>query len=163
MATRKHSRPGGNRPRTHPSPTPAPSGTRSARLGARKARSVKPSATPRRKPTASKPPRLPPAIEIALDDQRSSLEIAISLLYCLHATLRYQDEGASLTEGEAVDDAAEMADPADVTALLLVRLNSVHTALESTELVKANVDPETVRLTEMARELGTGSNEQEAP
>jgi hypothetical protein len=63
-------------------------------------------------------------------------------------------------EGEAVDDAAEWADLADISAMLLVRLNAVHSALDSTELVRAKVESDMVQLTEMAREL-VSSDERE--
>lgn len=132
---------------------------------AAKARSVKDSPSRRRaadRPPAQSKPRIPPAIELAIDEQRESVGTAISLLYCLHSTLRHQVDGAGPDEGEAVDDAAEWADLADITAMLLVRLHAVHSALDSTEIVQAKIDPERLALTEMARELGIGTDDREA-
>jgi hypothetical protein len=134
---------------------------------ARKARSVKRS-PPRPRaaevPRTQNQPRIPPAIEIAIDDQRSSVATAISLLYCLHSALRREIEDGGRIENEAVDHAAESADLTDISSMLLVLLDSIHTALDPSELVQAKVDQEMVRLTQMARELGTGdADEREAP
>jgi hypothetical protein len=147
MATRNNSRSGGNRPRTHPT------------------RTVKSTKTPRRtagRTPAETRPRISAAIEIAIDEQRDSLGTAISILYCLHSTLRYQDAGASRFEIEALEDAAQWAELTDITAMLLVRLNGIHTALDSTELVKAKVDPEQLEMAEAVRKMGIGSDEREA-
>jgi hypothetical protein len=69
---------------------------------------------------------------------------------------------AARFEIEGLADAAQWAELTDITAMLLLRLNSIHIALEPTELEKAKVDPDRVQLTEMAREL-VGSDEREAP
>lgn len=123
----------------------------------RKAHSAKRSSpSPRRKagkPSFQTTPRIPPAVEIALDVQRGSLEIAISLMYCLHATLRHQADDGGLFETEGLEDAAGMADVADISALLLVRLDAIHDALDPTELVRAKVDQEAAQLTETVREM----------
>jgi hypothetical protein len=132
---------------------------------AAKARSVKRTTSSRhraaRPPDQSKP-RIPPAIEIAIDDQRKSIETAISLLYCLHSALRREIDDAGRVESEAVEDASQGADLTDISAMLLVRLNAIHIALDSVALEQAKVDPEMLRITEMACRLGTGSDEREA-
>lgn len=122
---------------------------------ARKARSVKRSpSSPRAADRLPTKPRMPAAIDIAVDDQRESLGIAISILYCLHSTLGLEAiPNAGPSETGAVEDAAKWADLTDITAMLLVRLSSIHLALDSTELVNAKVDEGRVELTEMAREL----------
>jgi hypothetical protein len=141
--TRLKGRIGGNRPRTHPIPRPR--------------RTAAPSSS---KPPETKP-RIPPAIEIAIDDQRDSLETAISLLYCLHSALRREIEDVGTVESEAVEDASDQADLTDISAMLLVRLSSVHSALDPTELVQAKVDPEALRISQLAREM-FDSDEREA-
>lgn len=103
-------------------------------------------------------PRIPAAIELAIDNQRDSIGTAISLLYCVHLALRRELEGGPL-ENEAIEDAANWADLTHITAMLLVRLHSVHFALDSTEIVQAKIDGERLRLAEMARELGIGSED----
>jgi hypothetical protein len=80
-------------------------------------------------------PRIPAAIEIAIDEQHGALGTAISILYCLHSTtLCYQVAGAGRFESEDVEDAAEWAELTDITSMLLVRLNGIHIALDCTEL-----------------------------
>jgi hypothetical protein len=64
-------------------------------------------------------------------------------------------------ESQAVEKASEEADLTHITEMLLVRLNSIHAALDATALEQAKVDPETVRFAEKARELDSGE-EQEA-
>ena len=108
---------------------------------------------------ASPEPRIPPAVEIAIDEQRAHIATAISLLYCLHSALRREIEDAGRVESEAVENASESADVTEISAMLLVRLDSIHTALDPSELVKAKVDPDMMRITEMARELGTGDGD----
>lgn len=133
---------------------------------ATKARSVKRS-SPSRRRTASEPPaptepRIPAAIEIAIDDQRNSLETSISLLYCLlHSALRREIEDTGSVESEAVKGASDQADLTDISAILLVRLSSVHSALDPTELVEAKADPDALRISELAREMFE-RNEREA-
>jgi hypothetical protein len=122
----------------------------STRRRAKKSRSVK-------RPT----PRLPPAIEIAIDDQRGFLTDAMSILYCLHSALRGQTEDAGPEESEAVTDAAKWVDLADITAMLLVKLHSIHSALDSVSRGQVDVDPERLMLAGAARKLGTGSDEPE--
>jgi hypothetical protein len=134
-------------------------------VSARKKR-VKARAGKRKSP--SRPPdpntvRVPDAIDFALDQQRDSLETAISILYCLHATLCYQDAGVGgRVEDGAVEEAAKGADLADITAMLLVLLNGIHIALDSTELEKAHIDPERLEMAEAVRKLGIGNDEREA-
>lgn len=129
-----------------------------------KTHSVKRSSTRRRAagpPPAPAKPRIPPAIEIAIDDQRNSIETAISLLYCLHSALRREIEDAGKVESQAVEDASDEADLTDISAMLLVRLDSIHSALDPTELMQAKVDPEALRISELAREM-FDSDEREA-
>jgi hypothetical protein len=100
------------------------------------------SSSPRtnRRPSAAptKPARMPPVIQIALEEQRDSVKAAISLVYCLHSTLLHQEvPDAGPSESEAVDDACDMADLTDITRLLLVKLNNVFEALDPGELVEA--------------------------
>ena len=133
-------------------------------MSARKKR-VKARAGKRKSP--SRPPdattgRIATAIEFAIDEQRESLGTAISILYCLHSTLCHRDAGASRFENDAVADAAKGADLTDITAMLLVRLNGIHIALDSTELEKADVDPEQIEMAEAVRKLGIGDDEREA-
>ena len=149
---RHTARPGGNRPRTHPSRIPAPTLARSARPGVREASGNSP-AEPRREPTASKPPRIPVAIELAIDEQRKSIEAAISLLYCLHSALHREVDDGGMLESEAVENASNLAHLTYITAMLLVRLSSIHTALDAVELMQAKVDPENLRISDLAREL----------
>jgi hypothetical protein len=125
-----------------------------------RARSAKRTTSPRPQVAQTKP-RIPPAIEIAIDDQRDSLETAISLLYCLHSALRREIEDTGSVESEAVEDASDQADLTDISAMLLVRLSSVHSALDPTELAQAKVDPEALRISELAREM-FDSDEREA-
>lgn len=146
---RHTARPGGNRPRTHPSRTPAPS----AHSGARKVPSVRPSPTPGRKPVRSEARRMPPAIEHAIDDQREAIEIAMSLLYCLHSALRREVDDVGTLESEAVELASKSADLTDISAMLLVRLDSIHAALDPSELEQVKVHPERLRISELAREV----------
>jgi hypothetical protein len=122
---------------------------------ARKERHAKRSPLRPRAPEYLRPPnqlRIPAAIEIAIDDQRSSIAAAISLLYCLHSALRREIEDAGRIESPSVEHAAESADLTDISSMLLVRLDSIHSALDPTELVSAKVDPEMVRLTQMSRQ-----------
>jgi len=77
-----------------------------------KARSVKRTKSSGRRPDRfTAKPRIPAAIEVAIDEQRTSIGTAISLLYCLHSALRREIEDAGRIETEAVEDAAESADP----------------------------------------------------
>lgn len=130
----------------------------STRRRAEKAHSVK--RPPKAPPPPSKP-RVPPAIELAIDAQRASLETAITLLYCLHSALRREIEDAGRTESEAVESASESADVTHISAMLLVQLDSIHCALDPSELVKAIVDQEALRISELAREQ-IGSDERES-
>ena len=130
---------------------------------ARKARSVKRTKSSSRRPgplPAPTKPRIPATIEVAIDEQRSSIATAISLLYCLHSALRREIEDAGRIETEAVEDAAESADLTEISAMLMVRLNAIHNALDSVELGQANPDPEMVRLMEAVREMGIGDDAQ---
>jgi hypothetical protein len=131
---------------------------------AAKARSVKRSPTSRRRAAGQQSapitPRIPAAIEIAIDDQRESIETAISLLYCLHSALRREIEDAGRIESEAVEKVNESADVTHISAMLLVQLDSSHAALNPTELVRAKVDEEALRISELAREM-FDSNERE--
>jgi hypothetical protein len=61
-----------------------------------------------------------------------------------------------------VGDAPEWANLIDVSAMLLVRLTGIRSALDSWELRHAQVDPEQVALAEAVRKLGTGGDEREA-
>jgi hypothetical protein len=106
-------------------------------------------------------PRIPAAIEVAIDEQRSSIATAISLLYCLHSALRREIEDAGRIETEAVEDAAESADLTEISAMLMVQLNAVHNALDPVELRQANSDPEMVKLIEAVRKMGMGGDAQE--
>jgi carbon storage regulator len=107
-------------------------------------------------PTRRKP-RISPALEIAVEDQRGAIETAISLAYVLHTTLRQQRDGSLTCESAAVSSASKSANLTDISAMLLVRLDLIHIALDPMELVSAEVDHEAVRLREMARKLvGTG-------
>ena len=109
---------------------------------ARKARSAKRSGPSPRPPTRRRPSSSASAIPVeignAIEDQRSSLATAMSVLYCLHTELRRQTEDGEMDESDAVRDAAGWADLAKVTALLLVRLHSVHLALDSVSLREAS-------------------------
>jgi hypothetical protein len=131
---------------------------------ARKARSVKrtksSSRRPRRLPAATKS-RIPAAIELAIDEQRSSIATAISLLYCLHSALRREIEDAGRIETETVEDAAKSADLTEISAMLMVRLNAIHNALDTVELGHANPDPEMAKLIEAVRTMGIGGDAQE--
>lgn len=105
---------------------------------------------------------MPAAIELAIEDQRDSMCTAISLLYCLHSALRREvRHDAGRIESETVENASKSADLTEISAMLLVRLHSIQSALDPTEVMEAKVDPEMLRLTEMARKLGSGSNERE--
>jgi hypothetical protein len=133
-------------------------------MSTKKKRTSSPRRRTTRRPSApTKRPRIPPAIEITLEEQRDSVKAAISLVYCLHSTLLHQEvPDAAPSESKAVDDACDMADLTDITRLLLVKLNNVFEALDPGELVEAKVDPEESRLTKIAR--GTSdSDEREAP
>ena len=140
-----------SRPRNSTPAKKAPSAKRTSPSGRRAAS---------RTPTSTKP-RVPAAIEIAIDEQRASLETTLSLLYCLHSALRREIDDAGRTESGAVEDASEEADLTHITEMLLVRLNSIHAALDGTALEQAEVDPEIVRLAEKVRELDS-ADEQEA-
>lgn len=123
---------------------------------ARKARSTKrsprpPSATHR--PRTKHRSRVPIAIELAIDEQRDSIEFSISLLYCLHSALRRRIEDAGHIEPAAVTQAARSADLTDISGMLLVKLAAIHAALDPTELEDSKVDQGTMRLTQNAREL----------
>jgi hypothetical protein len=106
--------------------------------------------------------RVPDAIDFALDEQRDSLGTAITILYCLHSALRREIEDGGSIESEDVEQAAESADLTDITALLLVRLNKIYRALDSTELKKADIDPERLEIAEAVRKLRIGNDEREA-
>jgi hypothetical protein len=106
-------------------------------------------------------PRIPAAIEVAIDAQRTSIGTAISLLYCLHSALRREIEDAGRIESEPVEDAADWADLTEISAMLMVRLNAVHSALDPVQLVRANPDPEMVKLIEAVRGMGTGDDDRE--
>jgi hypothetical protein len=128
---------------------------------------VKTSAAKRTSPPPSRAasrsePRIPAAVELAIDNQRESLCTAISLLYCLRSALRREIEDGGKIESGAVDDAADGADLTDISAMLLVRLNAVHNGLDSLALRQAGVDPERVMLMEKVRELGIGDDERKA-
>jgi hypothetical protein len=129
-------------------------------------RSAKTARKPHRRTAGRTPaetkPRVPAAIEIAIDEQRDSLGTAISILYCLHSTLCYQDAGARRFESEAVEDAAKWGDLTHITAMLLVRLNGIHSALDSMELEQADIDPERLEMAEAVRKMGIGSGKREA-
>jgi hypothetical protein len=159
MATRNHSRAGGNRPRTHPSAAPVSrlSIPKPPNAPAGKPRSVKRSFQSRRsaagRPAAETKPRIPAALEIAIDDQRTSLGTAISLLYCLHSALRRETADAGSNEYDPVANASEWADLTEITAMLLVRLYLVHNALDCVTLKEVYVDPKRVELAEAARKL----------
>jgi hypothetical protein len=71
----------------------------------------------------------------------------------LHSTLRHQIDGTRTVESEAVENASKSADLTGISAMLLVRLDSIHAALDPTELEQAKVDPETLRISELAREI----------
>jgi hypothetical protein len=114
------------------------------------------------RPRAQTNPRIPPAIEFAIEDQRDSLGTAISLLYCLHSALRRGTEDPGPVESKAIEDETRWADLTDVTAMLLVRLNDIHSALDSVSLRHADVDPERVALAEAVRKLQNESNAREA-
>jgi hypothetical protein len=124
---------------------------------ATKARSVKRSSPSHRRaagrPSSPTEPRIPAAIEVAIDDQRDCLGTAISLLYCLHSALRREIADAGPEESEAIEDATEWANLTDITAMLLVRLHAVHRSLDFVSLGQADVDPERVMLGEAARQL----------
>jgi hypothetical protein len=77
---------------------------------------------------------MPVEIGNAIEDQRSSLGTAMSVLYCLHTELRRQTEDGGVDESDAVKDATEWADLAEVTAMLLVQLHAIHLALDSVSL-----------------------------
>jgi hypothetical protein len=108
-------------------------------------------------------PRVPAAIEVAIDDQRCSLETVLSLLYCLHSALRRQIEDTGTVESKALEKASKSADLTDISGMLLVQLDLIHAALDPSELAQANPDPEMVKLTEAVRTMGAGSDAEELP
>lgn len=116
------------------------------------------------RPPEKTKPRIPPAIEVAIDEQCDSLGIAISLLYCLHAALRPVTAYRVESDPKFVGDAPEWANLIDVSAMLLVRLTGIRSALDSWELQNAHVDPEQLELAEAAaRKLQKiGSDKREA-
>jgi hypothetical protein len=91
---------------------------------------------------------------MAIDQQRSSLETAISLLYCLHSALRREIDDAGRIESQAVTAASNSADLTHISALLMERLDAIHRGLDSLELEQASPDPEMVKLIETVREIG---------
>jgi hypothetical protein len=105
---------------------------------ARKARSAKRSGPSHRLPTqrrqSSSASAIPVEIGNAIEDQRSSLATAMSVLYCLHTELRRQTEDGGMDESDAVKNATEWADLAEVTAMLLVQLHAIHLSLDSVSL-----------------------------
>jgi hypothetical protein len=135
---------------------------RRARVKTSSAKRKSPSRSSAAEPPGEIQPRIPAAIELVIDNQRESICTAISLLYCLHSALRREIEDGGKIESEEVSDAADGADLTDISAMLLVRLNAVHSGLDSLALRQANVDPERVVLIEKVRELEIGDDEQEA-
>jgi hypothetical protein len=113
-------------------------------------------------PRAQTKPDIPAAVEIEIEDQRASLGIAISLIFCLHGALRRQIEDEDPEDCDPVAHAAEWADLTDITGMLLVRLYLVHNALDSASLREAFVNPKRVKLAEAARKLKTGDDAREA-
>ncbi len=126
-----------------------------------KTSSAKRTSPPSSRAASRSEPRIPAAIELAIDNQRESICTAISLLYCLHSALRREIEDGGKVESEEVSDAADGADLTDISAILLVRLNAVHSGLDSLALRQANPDPEMVGLMEKVREMGIGGDEGE--
>ena len=127
-----------------------------------KARSVKRTKSSGRRPgRLTAKPRIPAAIEVAIDEQRTSIGTAICLLYCLHSVLRREIEDAGRIESEAVEDAAKSADLTEISAMLMVRLNAIHSALDPVELGRANPDPEMVKLIEAVHKMRIGGDAQE--
>jgi hypothetical protein len=147
MATRNNSRSGGNRPRTHP--------TRSVK--STKAR--RPAAD--QQPPQTKPPRIPPRIELAIEVQRDAVTTALSLLYCLHASLLREVEPGGRSENAAVEKASDEADLTEITAMLLVRLHGIVDGLDCVNLAQADADPESVALEESVRELMADADEED--
>jgi hypothetical protein len=97
------------------------------------ARSVNPSTV--RPPTQAL--SIPTAIQNAIEEQRGELGTAMTLLYCLHSVLRRATDDAGEEESDAVENAAGWVDMTELTALLMVRLNSVLLALDSVSLKQA--------------------------
>jgi hypothetical protein len=82
-------------------------------------------------------PGVPRAIEIAIENRRNSLSIVISLAYCLHSALRREIEDGGSIESPAVQNATAVVDLTDITAMLLARLDSLYSSLESVSLETA--------------------------
>lgn len=80
----------------------------------------------------------PPALGLAIEEQRTSLATALSLLYCLHSALRRGIDNVGRMKSPGVQAAAQNANVTDITALLLVQLDSIHAQLDSHELMKAH-------------------------
>jgi hypothetical protein len=58
----------------------------------------------------------------------------MSVLSCLHTELRRQTEDGGLDESDAVKNATEWADLAEVTTMLLVQLHAIHLSLDCVSL-----------------------------
>jgi hypothetical protein len=62
-----------------------------------------------------------------------------------------------------VEDAAKSADLTEISAMLMVRLNAIHNALDTVELGHANPDPEMAKLIEAVRRVLRRASGQGAP
>jgi hypothetical protein len=117
----------------------------------RKDRSSKAAHPVRRVPPDA--PRTPVAVELAIEDQREALATSISLLYCLHSAMHREIDDGGKDESEAVVNVSNSADLTAVSSMLLVRLDAIHSALDSVELAHAKQDPELVALAKAARKI----------
>lgn len=70
----------------------------------------------------------------------------------IRSALRREVEDVGTPEREAVESASKSADLTDITAMLLVRLDSIHAALDAAKLVQAKVAAERPRISELTRE-----------
>lgn len=86
---------------------------------------------------------MPHKIKNVIECQRNTLVTAITLLHCLHSTLRRQRQRADggPIESFAVEAASKLADFPVVTEMLLENISSVHDALDSTSLCRAMTGP----------------------
>jgi hypothetical protein len=108
-------------------------------------------------------PTISTAVDVAIEDQRGNLAAAITLVYCLHATLQCEAEEGGPDEEQAVKTASEWAELSTITRMLLVRLHSIHAALDSVSLIRARDLADQAVLIAPAQELPTNVDDREAP
>jgi hypothetical protein len=74
------------------------------------------------------------AIQNAIEHQRAELAAVMTLLHCLHCSLRCEPDYNRPEETSEFEEAAGWVELPKITAMLLVRLHAIHLALDSVSL-----------------------------